>query len=59
MERQLVSVCFVDADQACRDKIIGILRKTWVKMSKKGQEMALKLPMDGRPAELVKKALEG
>lgn len=54
-----MSVCFVDADQACRDKIIGILRKTWVKMSKKGQEMALKLPMDGRPAELVKKALEG
>lgn len=40
-------------------KILGILRKTWGKMSEKGREMALDMKMDGRPAELMKKALEG
>ena len=41
------------------DKILGILRKTWGKMSEQGQHMALQLKMEGRPAELMKKALEG
>ena len=41
------------------DKILGILRKTWGKMSKRGQDMALEMKMEGRPAELMKKALEG
>lgn len=40
------------------EKIIGILRKTWGKMSPKGQEMAMNMKMQGRPAELMKKALE-
>lgn len=41
------------------EKIINILRKTWVKMSPKGQEMAKDMKMEGRPAELMRKALQG
>lgn len=41
------------------EKIISILRKTWGKMSEKGHELALQIPMSGRPQELVQKALEG
>ena len=41
------------------EKIINILRKTWGKMSPKGQDMARSMKMEGRPAELMKKALEG
>ncbi|KAF2103298.1 hypothetical protein NA57DRAFT_52825 [Rhizodiscina lignyota] len=41
------------------DKIITILRKTWAKMSKEGQDLALQIPMTGRPQELVQKALAG
>ena len=39
-------------------KIIGILQKTWAKMSPKGQELAKSMKMEGRPAEVLKKALE-
>ncbi|KAI9722326.1 MAG: hypothetical protein M1812_001798 [Candelaria pacifica] len=39
------------------DKIVGILRKTWGKMSEKGHELALGISMSERAAELVKKAL--
>lgn len=39
------------------EKIISILRKTWIKMSDKGRKLALKIPMDGRALELVQKAL--
>lgn len=38
-------------------KIIDILRKTWVKMSKEGQDLALKIPMTSECQELVGKAL--
>ncbi|KIW01835.1 uncharacterized protein PV09_06686 [Verruconis gallopava] len=41
------------------DKIIGILRKTWGKMTEKGHELALQIPLNGRPKELIEKALEG
>ena len=41
------------------EKIIGILRKTWGKMSPKGREMALSMKMDVRPKELLEKALNG
>lgn len=41
------------------DKIINILRKTWKKMGEKGRAMALEMAMEGRPAELIKRALEG
>jgi len=41
------------------EKIIKLLRKTWGKMSEKGRDMALAMKMEGRPGELMKKALEG
>jgi hypothetical protein len=41
------------------EKIIKILRKTWGKMSERGHELALGIRMEGRPAEVVRKALEG
>lgn len=41
------------------DKIITILRKTWGKMTEKGHDLALQIPMSGRPQELVQKALAG
>lgn len=40
-------------------KIIDILRKTWGKMSEKGHEMALKIPMSESSKELIGKALSG
>lgn len=40
-------------------KIINILRKTWGKMTERGHELALQIPMSGRPQELVQKALTG
>lgn len=41
------------------DKMINILKKTWVKMSKPGQDMALELPMTEDCKALVGKALSG
>src|SRR5256885_357330 len=38
-------------------KLIGILRKTWKKMSQRGHEAALKLPMGNAERKLVEKAL--
>jgi hypothetical protein len=41
------------------EKIIKILQKSWGKMTDKGHELALQIPMSGRPQELVQKALAG
>lgn len=41
------------------EKIVGILKKTWVKMSERGQEMALEIPMTEECKALVKRALDG
>lgn len=41
------------------EKIIGILRKTWGKMSEKGHELALKIPLSDSSKGLIGKALEG
>jgi hypothetical protein len=41
------------------DKIITILRKTWVKMTEKGHELAYKSPMTERSQGLIQKALSG
>lgn len=41
------------------DKIVGILRKTWGKMSKEGQDLALDIPMTEECKDLVSKALTG
>lgn len=41
------------------DKTIDILQKTWRKMSKKGQETALQLPLSKDSLALVSKAISG
>lgn len=41
------------------EKMVNILKKTWVKMSPRGQEMALELPMTDECRALVEKALKG
>ena len=41
------------------EKIINILKKSWVKMSPKGQEMALAIPMTDECKALVQQALNG
>jgi len=40
------------------EKIVGIVRKTWRKMSVRGQQEALKLPLDESALRLVTRALE-
>ncbi|RAL01043.1 DUF4202 domain-containing protein [Aspergillus ibericus CBS 121593] len=39
------------------EKVVGILRKTWGKMSERGRELALGMEMGGRARELVGLAL--
>jgi hypothetical protein len=39
------------------DKIVNILKKTWVKMGKRGQELALQMDLSDRAKDLVGKAL--
>ena len=39
------------------DKMVNILKKTWVKMSPEGQKMALEIPMTDECKALVEKAL--
>ncbi len=41
------------------EKLIGILRKTWAKMSETGHAAALKLPLDTQSRGLVEQALAG
>jgi hypothetical protein len=41
------------------EKVITVLRKTWGKMSEKGRELALGMGLEGRPKELIEKALAG
>lgn len=41
------------------EKIVGILRKTWGKMSERGHELALQIRMSDECKRLVGKALEG
>lgn len=46
-------------DKHDEQKIVNILRKTWGKMSARGQEMALEIPMTDECKALVGKALAG
>lgn len=41
------------------DKVVGILQKTWGKMSEVGHAAALKLPLSEKALQLVGRALEG
>lgn len=45
-------------DKHDEQKIVNILKKTWVKMSKQGQDLALEIPMTDECKALVGKALE-
>lgn len=45
------------AQKQDEDKLIDIIRKTWNKMSAKGHEAALKLPLTPEMLQLVTKAL--
>ena len=40
------------------DKIVNILKKTWTKMGKRGQDLALNMDLSPRAKELVGKALQ-
>jgi len=61
----VICLCFLEnyfADFAPRHdepKVIGILRKTWAKMSPVGHAAALALPMQADAARLVRAALAG
>jgi len=46
------------ARQHDEQKVIGILRKTWRKMSPRGHAAALTLPMGAQERKLIEKALE-
>ncbi|KAG8624574.1 hypothetical protein KVT40_007641 [Elsinoe batatas] len=46
-------------DKHDETKIVDILRKTWVKMSKTGQDTALDMHMDEESRRLVEKAISG
>ncbi|OJJ57455.1 hypothetical protein ASPSYDRAFT_69624 [Aspergillus sydowii CBS 593.65] len=39
------------------EKVIGILRRTWAKMSERGRELALGMELSGKSKELVGRAL--
>lgn len=41
------------------EKMVGILRKTWGKMSEEGRGLALGMGLSGKSLELVGKALKG
>ncbi|MCG1035191.1 DUF4202 domain-containing protein [Polaribacter sargassicola] len=45
------------AEKHSEEKIIDILKKTWVKMSDKGHEAALKIPFSEKSLALVKQAI--
>ena len=45
------------AEQHPADKVVEILRKTWAKMSSRGHELALSLPMSPGMVRLVERAL--
>jgi len=47
------------AQKYAEEKLIDILQKTWHKMSEKGQQAALQLPLSKNSSALVSKALQG
>lgn len=49
---------FERKDDLDEDKTVGILRKTWAKMSPRGQELALGMKLSERAKALIGKALE-
>ena len=49
---------FEKRDEIDEAKVVGILKKTWGKMSPRGHELALALPHSERAKMLIGKALE-
>jgi hypothetical protein len=41
------------------EKVVDIVQKTWRKMSERGHEVSLQLPLSGRAQVLVGRALSG
>jgi hypothetical protein len=41
------------------EKMVGILRKTWAKMSEEGRKLALGMQLSDRAKTLIQKALDG
>ncbi len=50
---------FAARDDMAEEKLIGILEKTWRKMSEQGQQEALKLDLPPELQEIIQKALSG
>ncbi len=51
---------FVDfAEQHAEEKVVDIVRKTWIKMSPAGHEAARKLKLPSKAGALIERALEG
>jgi hypothetical protein len=53
LEHEFADFCEKHSD----DEIIGIVQKTWNKMSQRVQELALGLTLTGRARDLVDRAL--
>ncbi len=48
-----------EGDKEGEEKLVGILRKSWAKMSEKGRELAGRIQMSDRVRELVGRAVGG
>lgn len=49
---------FEKKDDIDEDKIVGILKKTWGKMSDPGRQLALQMQLSDRAKTLIERALE-
>ena len=50
---------FESKSEIDEDKIVGILQKTWAKMSEEGRKLALGMQLSERAESLIQKALAG
>lgn len=53
LDHEYADFCSKHSDE----KVVDIVQKTWRKMSAAGQQFALQLPLEGRPKDLVLRAL--
>lgn len=49
---------FEKKEEIDEDKMVGILKKTWVKMSEPGRQLALQMQLSDRAKVLIGKALQ-
>ena len=49
---------FEQKEDMDEDKVVGILKKTWAKMSSQGQQLALNMELSDRARDLIGRALE-